>query len=93
VKLCVDNYETQDGLVTETKRCYESPFYYISYLSIIWIHFTMPLIDQYTKIKHDSLYDSHLRINKVWTPITKITPKKKLKGNPNHTITQIQYPI
>jgi hypothetical protein len=32
VKLCVDNYETQDGLVIGAKRCYESPFYYISYL-------------------------------------------------------------
>ncbi len=43
------------------------------------------------KIKHDSLYDSHLEINKVWTPITK--KKIQLKGNPNHTIAQIQYPI
>jgi hypothetical protein len=60
-------------------------------LSIMWVHFTMPWIGQYIKIKHDSLYDSHLEINKVWTPITK--KKIQLKGNPNHTIAQIQYPI
>jgi hypothetical protein len=43
----------------------------------------MPWIGQYIEIKHDSLYDSHLEINKVWTPITKITKKIQLKGNPN----------
>jgi hypothetical protein len=39
------------------------------------------------------MYDSHLDINKVWTPITKNTKKIQLKGNPSHTIAQIQYPI
>jgi hypothetical protein len=53
----------------------------------------MPWKGQYIKIKHDSLYDSHLEINKVWIPITKITKKIQVEGNPNHIIAQIQYPI
>ncbi len=69
-------------------------FYKTISKSLIWIHFHNPQIEHNTQVKNLKIYEEFPRLDKKqWTPIEYKIVKIKIRSNPPHTITRIQFPI